>query len=867
MAELTPMMKQYLKIKEENPDSILFFRLGDFYEMFDSDARTASRELDLTLTSRDKDPNKAPEERVPMCGIPYHSSDAYIARLIAKGYKVAICEQMEDPATAKGLVERGIIRVVTPGTVIDSVCLDEKSGNFLCGIYLDSQNAGVAFCDMSTGETHVTSFSGKDRLEHVVNELGRFSPAEAVVNDGAAVEERLTEVLKEKFHCRMENGGEGRFFPREAEQNIRAQFGDAGWESLPAGNPAAGMALGGLLKYLYETQKTDLSHINHLDYYEQGRFMELDLTARRNLELTETLRNQERRGSLLWVLDKTKTSMGGRCLKSWLERPLLSVIAINKRNSAVAALVGDTIRREELAAAMSGLGDLERLIGRITYGTAGGRDLAALRSAIEKLPDIASQLSAFSDRRLKELTDQLDLLQDVGELISSAICDEPPFSVREGGFIKAGYDAEVDRLRSVMDGGKGLIANIEAQEKEKTGIRTLKVGFNKVFGYYIEVSKSMTDKVPDHYVRKQTTVNGERYITQELKDLEHEILTASERAVALEYQLFTALREKIVAQAPRIQRTAAAVAEIDALGSLANVAVRDGYCRPDVDESSVIEITAGRHPVVERVLKDSLFVPNDTFMGEKEQRVAIITGPNMAGKSTYMRQVALIVLLAQIGSFVPAAAAHIGVVDRIFTRIGASDDLAAGQSTFMVEMTEVADILRHATKKSLLILDEIGRGTSTFDGMSIARAVVEHCADPKKLGAKTLFATHYHELTELEDTLPGTVNYNIAVKTRGEDIIFLRKIVPGGADRSYGIEVAKLAGLPDKVVARARTVLEQLESENGVQYVQPRREKEQVSLDAVQEGEVLDALRRCQPDTLTPIEAMGLLYELKQKLK
>ncbi len=867
MAELTPMMKQYLKIKEENPDSILFFRLGDFYEMFDSDARTASRELDLTLTSRDKDPNKAPEERVPMCGIPYHSSDAYIARLIAKGYKVAICEQMEDPATAKGLVERGIIRVVTPGTVIDSACLDEKSGNFLCGIYLDSQNAGVAFCDMSTGETHVTSFSGKDRLEHVVNELGRFSPAEAVVNDGAAAEERLTEVLKEKFHCRMENGGEGRFFPREAEQNIRAQFGDAGWESLPAGNPAAGMALGGLLKYLYETQKTDLSHINHLDYYEQGRFMELDLTARRNLELTETLRNQERRGSLLWVLDKTKTSMGGRCLKSWLERPLLSVIAINKRNSAVAALVGDTIRREELAAAMSGLGDLERLIGRITYGTAGGRDLAALRSAIEKLPDIASQLSAFSDRRLKELTDQLDLLQDVGELISSAICDEPPFSVREGGFIKAGYDAEVDRLRSVMDGGKGLIANIEAQEKEKTGIRTLKVGFNKVFGYYIEVSKSMTDKVPDHYVRKQTTVNGERYITQELKDLEHEILTASERAVALEYQLFTALREKIVAQALRIQRTAAAVAEIDALGSLANVAVRDGYCRPDVDESGVIEITAGRHPVVERVLKDSLFVPNDTFMGEKEQRVAIITGPNMAGKSTYMRQVALIVLLAQIGSFVPAAAAHIGVVDRIFTRIGASDDLAAGQSTFMVEMTEVADILRHATKKSLLILDEIGRGTSTFDGMSIARAVVEHCADPKKLGAKTLFATHYHELTELEDTLPGTVNYNIAVKTRGEDIIFLRKIVPGGADRSYGIEVAKLAGLPDKVVARARTVLEQLESENGVQYVQPRREKEQVSLDAVQEGEVLDALRRCQPDTLTPIEAMGLLYELKQKLK
>jgi DNA mismatch repair protein MutS len=866
MAQLTPMMKQYLKIKEQNPDSILFFRLGDFYEMFGGDARTASRELDLTLTSRDKDPNKAPEDRVPMCGIPYHSSDAYIARLIAKGYKVAICEQMEDPATAKGLVDRDIIRVVTPGTVIDSACLDEKSGNFLCGIYLDSQNAGAAFCDISTGETHVTSFSGRDRVEHIVNELGRFSPAEAVLNDGASAEEPLREALEEKYHCRMENGGEGRFLPGVAKKSICAQFGDAGWESLPVDNPAAGMALGGLLKYLYETQRTDLSHINKLDYYEQGWFMELDLTARRNLELTETLRNKERRGSLLWVLDRTKTSMGGRCLRGWLERPLLSVTAINKRNSAVAALVDNTIGREELCEAMSGLGDLERLIGRITYGTAGGRDLAALRSAIEKLPAIAGQLAAFSDRRLKELMDQLDLLPDVGELISSAICDEPPFSVREGGFIREGYDAEVDRLRGVMDGGKGLIANIEAQEKEKTGIRTLKVGFNKVFGYYIEVSKSMVDKVPEGYVRKQTTVNGERYITQELKDLEHEILTASERVVALEYQLFTNLREKIVAQAPRIQRTAAAVAEIDALASLAAVAVRDGYCRPDVDESGVIEITAGRHPVVERVLKDSLFVPNDTFMGEKEQRVAIITGPNMAGKSTYMRQVALIVLLAQIGSFVPATAAHIGVVDRIFTRIGASDDLTAGQSTFMVEMTEVADILRHATKKSLLILDEIGRGTSTFDGMSIARAVVEYCADPKKLGAKTLFATHYHELTELENTLPGAVNYNIAVKTRGEEIIFLRKIVPGGADRSYGIEVAKLAGLPDKVVARARTVLEQLENENGVQYVKPRQEKEQVSLDAVREGEVLDAMRRCQPDTLTPIEAMGLLYELKQKL-
>lgn len=866
MAELTPMMKQYLKIKEQNPDSILFFRLGDFYEMFADDARTASQELDLTLTSRDKDPKKSPEERVPMCGIPYHSSDAYIARLIAKGYKVAICEQMEDPATAKGLVDRDIIRVVTPGTVIDAACLDEKAGNYLCGIYLDDQNAGIAFCDMTTGETHLTSFSGKERVEHLINEAGRFTPAEAVVNEGAYFDSRLKTVLEEKFHCRVEKGGEGRFLIKEAENNIRAQFGEAGFAALPAGNGAAALALGGLLKYLYETQKTDLSHINHLDYYEQGRFMELDLAARRNLELTETLRNQERRGSLLWVLDKTKTSMGGRCLRSWLERPLLSVTAISRRNSAVAALVQETIAREELMDAMSGLGDLERLIGRITYGSAGGRDFSSLRAAIEKLPEVKALLSSFSDRRLKELTEELDLLADVGEKIATSICDEPPFSVREGGLIRDGYHPEVDRLRGIMNGGKSVIADIEAQEKEKTGIRTLRIGYNKVFGYYIEVSKSMVDKVPETYIRKQTTVNGERYITQELKDLEHEIMTASERLVALEYQLFTKLREEIVAQAPRIQRTAAAIAETDALCSLAAVAVRDNYCRPDVDESGVIEITAGRHPVVERMLKDSLFVPNDTFMGEKEQRVAIITGPNMAGKSTYMRQVALIVLLAQIGSFVPASAAHIGMVDRIFTRIGASDDLAAGQSTFMVEMTEVADILRHATKKSLLILDEIGRGTSTFDGMSIARSVVEHCADPKKLGAKTLFATHYHELTELENTLPGATNYNIAVKTRGDEIIFLRKIVSGGADRSYGIEVAKLAGLPDRVLSRAREVLEELENENGVQYVRPREAREQVSLDAIAEGEVLDTLRRCQPDALTPIEAMSLLYELKQKL-
>ena len=866
MAELTPMMRQYLEIKKDNPDSILFFRLGDFYEMFDEDARTASRELDLTLTSRDHGKHAKPaEERIPMCGIPYHASEAYIARLIAKGYKVAICEQMEDPATAKGLVKRDIIRVITPGTVTDAACLDDKSSNFLCGIYLDERSAAAAFCDVTTGKAHLTAFSGDERVEHIINELGRFSPAEAILNDGAWAESRLLETLREKFHCRVERGGERRFLLADAEKSIRRQFGEEALKRLPAGNPAAAMAIGGLLSYLYETQKTDLSHINDLDYYEQGVFLELDLTARRNLELTETLRNKEKKGSLLWVLDKTKTPMGGRCLRSWLERPLLSVTAINRRSSAVAALVEATIAREELSAAMTGLGDMERLLGRIVYGTAGGRDMASLRAAMERLPEIKAQLASVKDRRLGELAAELDVLEDLRDRIARTICDEPPFSVREGGFIRDGFDQEVDRLRHILQGGKGVIPEMEAREKEKTGIRTLKIGYNKVFGYYIEVSNSFKDQVPDTYIRKQTLVNGERFITQELKDLEHEILTASERVVALEYQLFTALREEISAAAVRIQKTAAAVAELDALVSFAAVAVRNNYCRPDVDESGVIEIQEGRHPVVERVLKDSLFVPNHTFMGEKEERVAIITGPNMAGKSTYMRQVALIVLMAQMGSFVPAAHAHIGVVDRIFTRIGASDDLSAGQSTFMVEMTEASDILHHATKNSLLILDEIGRGTSTYDGMSIARAVLEYCAEKKR--AKTLFATHYHELTELENSLPGTVNYNIAVKARGEEIIFLRKIVPGGADRSYGIEVARLAGLPEKVVQRAKAILKELEAENGVQYVAARRESDQMTLGALGEGEVLDAIRRCQPDTLTPIEAMSLIYEWKQKLQ
>ena len=865
MAEMTPMMRQYLEIKEQNKDAILFFRLGDFYEMFNEDAKLVSSELDLTLTTRDR--NKPEDERTPMCGVPYHSCDGYIARLIAKGYKVAICEQTEDPALAKGLVKRDIIRVITPGTV-DASMLEGNAANYISAIYMDDDFAGLCFCDITTGKTHATAFSGPERMTHIANELGRFSPAEAVLNDGAYSRRELVDLLREKFNCRADNYGERRFKLEEAGRLVEKQYGREAYARLPQANPAATMALGGLLSYLYETQKTDLSHISDLEYYEQGRFMELDLAARRNLELTATLRANEKKGSLLWVLDKTKTAMGGRLIRSWLERPLLSVTAINRRLQAVDALVKDTMGREELILALAGINDMERLIGRIVYGSAGGRDMASLRASLQRLPELKEKLAPFTAGRLGELQQELDTLEDVEALLSAAIVDEPPFSVREGGFIRAGYNEEVDHLRHILTGGKGVIAEVEAREKEKTGIKSLKVGYNKVFGYYIEVSKSYYELVPDTYIRKQTLANCERYIPQELKDLEHTILTANDRVVALEFELFTQLRELVGAQMERIQTTAAAVGQLDALLSLAAVAVKNNYCCPVVDEGAVIEIHDGRHPVVERVLKDSLFVPNDTYMGQEEGRVAIITGPNMAGKSTYMRQVALITLMAQVGSFVPARSARIGVVDRIFTRIGASDDLSAGQSTFMVEMTEVADILKHATSRSLLILDEIGRGTSTFDGMSIARAVLEHCADKKKLGAKTLFATHYHELTELEQTLSGVKNFNIAIKSRGEELIFLRKIIAGGADRSYGIEVAKLAGLPETVVKKARGILKELESASGHKpQLLAAPQTDQMSMEAMGEAEVIDRLRRTQPDTLTPIEAMQLIYELKQKLQ
>ena len=866
MAELTPMMQQYLQIKEQNQDAILFFRLGDFYEMFGADAKTASRELDLTLTSRDKSKDKPVEERMPMCGVPYHAADSYIARLIAKGYKVAICEQTEDPAQAKGLVKRDIIRVVTPGTVIDSACLDEGRSNFCAGIYLDDDYAAVCVCDITTGKAHATAFSGGERVKQLINELGRFSPAEAVVNETAFFDETLHSFLQDKLNCHLEKLPSGRFQMEASERLIRRQFGDDALHRLPRDNPAVFLALGALLSYLHETQKTDLSHVDDLEYYRRGQFMELDLTARRNLELTETLRSKEKKGSLLWVLDKTKTAMGGRMMRSWLERPLLSVTEIDRRNAAVAALAENTMAREELILALQGISDMERLVGRIVYGTAGGRDLVSLRTAMERLPQVKAQLSCFDKGRLFQLNGELDDLNDLAALIGQTLVDEPPFSVREGEMIREGFDPEVDRLRSILHGGKDVIVRMEAAEKERTGIRTLKIGYNKVFGYYIEVSNSFKDQVPESYIRKQTLVSGERYITQELKDLEHDILSANDRITALEYQLFTDLRLHIAAQAARVQQAAALVAELDALCSLAAVAVKNNYCCPVVDESGVIEIHDGRHPVVEQMRRDSMFVPNDTYMGARDDRVAIITGPNMAGKSTYMRQVALIVLMAQIGSFVPARAARIGVVDRIFTRIGASDDLSAGQSTFMVEMTEVSDILKSATADSLLILDEIGRGTSTFDGMSIARAVLEYCADPKKLGAKTLFATHYHELTALEGELPGVRNYNIAVRTRGEDIIFLRKIISGGADRSYGIEVAKLAGLPRQVLTRARHILQELEDEAGKPHAAPA-ETDQVSLEALSESAVIDQLRRAQVDTLSPLEALNLLYELKNKLQ
>ena len=860
--ELTPMKRQYNAIKERNSDCILFFRLGDFYEMFDEDARLAAKELDLTLTTRDR--NKPKEEQTPMCGVPHHSVDAYIARLVAKGYKVAICEQMEDPATAKGIVEREVTRIITPGTVTESCMLDESRNNYIACVYGEGAKFGLAFCDVSTGAFFSTVCAD---AASAASELGRFTPSEVIrFGEGTACEE-LETTLFQRLHCCVNEGKAEQFDLAASQQLLERHFGKDLAQMGIGGLPAAITACGTLLQTLLTLQKNDLAHIRELQFYTSGRFMELDMDARRNLELTETMRGKEKKGSLLWVLDKTKTSMGSRMMRSWLEKPLLDPVEITRRHGAVEDLVNSTILRGELAEALSDVTDLERIMTRVVTGNVNARELLGLSRGCRALPQVKQLLSRTESPLLKKLSDSIDTVEDLVSLIDNTIVDEPPLTVREGGIIRPGADTDADRLRDIMEGGSGTIAAIEAAERERTGIRTLKIGFNRVFGYYIEVSKSFMDQVPAEYIRKQTLANCERYITQELKELENQVLTAKERLTTLEYQIFQRLREHLASQASRVQLTAVAVAAADVLCALATVAVHRGYCRPEITLDGQLSIRDGRHPVVEVMLKDSLFVPNDTVLGGEHQ-VSIITGPNMAGKSTYMRQVALIVLMAQMGSFVPARSARIGLVDRVFTRIGASDDLASGQSTFMVEMAEVASILKYATSRSLLILDEIGRGTSTYDGMAIARAVLEHAANPRKLGAKTLFATHYHELSTIEAELPNVKNYNIAVKKRGSDMIFLRKIVPGAADDSYGVEVAKLAGLPNTVVSRAREILKELESEGRPQVVQVMAEPEdQISMMDMRQSDVCAALEAISVETLTPIEAMNQLYKLKMMLQ
>ena len=861
--ELTPMQRQYHQIKEQNQDSILFFRLGDFYEMFDEDARIASRELDLTLTTRDR--SKPKEEQTPMCGVPYHSVDAYIARLVQKGYKVAICEQTSDPAASKGLVEREITRTVTPGTVTESCMLEESKNNYFACLYGDDGKFGLAFCDISTGAFYVTACADAPTA---LSELGRFSPAEIIRGGEGVRTEQFDDALLRRIGCCVNEGRTEQFDDENARELLQRHFG-ADLASLGlTGMDTAIIAAGTLLQTLLTLQKNDLSHIRNLEYYTTGKFMELDLDARRNLELTETMRSKDKKGSLLWVLDKTHTAMGGRMMRSWLEKPLLDAAEISRRHGAVAELVEATICRSELIEALKDISDFERVMTRIVTGTVNCRDLLGLARGLRALPEVKAQLANMDSQMLRRLEQSMDPLTECADRIEQTIVDEPPLTVREGGIIRTGANPEVDHLRSIMDGGKDIIVAIEAREKEATGIRTLKVSYNRVFGYYIEVSKSFMDQVPAHYIRKQTLANCERYITPELKELEDQVLNAKDRLTALEYQIFSELRLWLAEQASRVQLTAAAVAATDVLCSLATVAVQRGYCRPEISLDGQISITDGRHPVVEAMLTDSLFVPNDTHLGGADHQVSIITGPNMAGKSTYMRQVALIVLMAQIGSFVPARSARIGLTDRVFTRIGASDELASGQSTFMVAMSEVASILKYATAHSLLILDEIGRGTSTYDGMAIARAVLEYAANPKRLGAKTLFATHYHELSTLENKLPNVKNYNIAVKKRGDQMIFLRKIVPGATDDSYGIEVAKLAGLPAPVISRAREILQELESEAGVLRVIPQaaEPEDQVSMMDLSAQQVVAALESISVETLTPIEAMNELYKLKKML-
>ena len=865
---VSPMMQQYFDIKKQHPDEILFYRVGDFYEMFYDDALTASRELELTLTGK----ACGGEERAPMCGVPFHSYETYVARLIAKGYKVAICEQMEDPALAKGLVKRDIIRVVTPGTVIESSMLAEDKNNYLCAIYLKKHRrkmqAGVCFADISTGEAYATELESEKMGGAIITELCRYVPSEILINTAMLDLKDVTNYIKQHTSALVELREDAACRDSVIHAALAGQFGPD-WQKT-CGFQENGMvpyAVGMLLGYLKETQKHGIERIRTIQNYADAQYMRLSPVTRANLELTETMRGREKKGTLLWVLDKTETSMGKRLLRSWIEQPLVDAGAINARLDAVDALYQENVARADLKEALGRVFDIERLTTRILYGSATPREVCALADTCEALPEVRRIAEGLDAPLLADLAAGIDPLADILTLVRSAIVDDPPANLKDGGAIRAGYNAEVDELRDIMHGGKGFLSQMEARLREETGIPKLKIGFNKVFGYYIEVSRSYADSVPDTFTRKQTLTTGERYITPELKELENKILGANERLLVLEHQLFADLLSAISAEILRIQKTASCVAQLDVLAGFAEAAVCNNYTKPVVDSSDVLDIAEGRHPVIEQMLKGSLFVPNDTTLDEGGNRMLIITGPNMAGKSTYMRQNALIALMAQIGSFVPAASCRVGVVDAIFTRVGASDDLAAGQSTFMVEMTEVAEILQHATQNSLVILDEIGRGTSTFDGMSIARAVVEYIC--KNIGCKTLFATHYHELTDLEQDVPGVKNYNIAVKKRGEDITFLRRIVAGPADDSYGIEVAKLAGLPTAVTRRAHEVLRQLEASAPGANASMQLDFETVHAyeNPAVPSEVVDKLRSVDIETLTPLEALNFLYELKQALK
>ena len=862
---MTPMMEQYFEIKNKYKDYLVFYRLGDFYEMFFDDAKLASRELELTLTGRDC----GEAERAPMCGVPFHSAEGYIAKLIEKGYKVAICEQMEDPSKAKGLVKRDIVRIITPGTLLEPGMLSEQKNNYLCAVCLDGTTFGLAFADVSTAEVYVTEIAGENKWARLQSEIGTYAPSEVIVDLPRTACADLAEFVTGRVGAMLSAGERDRFDFDMSLERVTTQFG----RDLPVGlegSKTAISAAGALLHYIADMQRGDISYIKTLHVYNDGQYMDMDINTRRNLELSETMRSKEKKGTLLWVLDRTKTAPGARLLRSYIEHPLLSVSEITKRQGAVAELFGNYMLREDLASWLSGVLDLERLLTRIVYGTANAKDLRAVANTAAVLPEVRRLLERCEDRELARIYRDLDDLADVHALIDAAIDENPPFLVREGGMIREGFSTDVDYLRSVMKDGKSWLERIAAEEREKTGIRTLKVGYNKVFGYYIEVSKSFVDQVPETYIRKQTLTNGERYITEELKDMEATILGAADKVCSLEYEIFQDIRAKVADAAERISRVATCLAELDVYLSLADVAARNKYVCPEVDSGDEILIKDGRHPVVEQFVKDTYFVPNDAQLDTRRNRVMLITGPNMAGKSTYMRQVALIVLMAQIGSFVPAASAHIGIVDKLFTRVGASDDLASGQSTFMLEMNEVAYILKNATQKSLIIYDEVGRGTSTFDGMSIARAIVEY-TNSKKIGAKTLFATHYHELTSLEAELDGVVNYNIAAKKRGDSITFLRKIVRGSTDDSYGIEVAKLAGLPNDVIRRAKEVLATVE-DTARALRAPEREAAPVddtliSIEDQMREQVIEMLKNTDMNTLSPYEAMAFLFDLKKRLQ